>query len=504
MKTHKIVVLGGGTAGMMASTFIKNYWGDKVEVIVVYDHSNPGIGVGESLTPIFIKFLKSINVPVSDLIKKVNSTFKLGLKFKNWNGDGSYYYHPFSQIDNAQDIYNYTLTSSIINNTDKLFSNEQYIFYDSYYFENSKIPFDVDTVLGQYSLHIDATLFSKYLQEKFQDRLTIKNKIISDVEKDDKGHIKSLICSDGDKIEGDFFIDASGFQRVLFKHIGGNKWNDMKDWLPLDRCIPNPVFLEFDKIPTCTTSEASSDGWILQVPLQNRWGAGYLYSSQFTTDEQAFDKFSDFVRERYNQNLNNTSRVLKFDSGYWEEQWVGNCLSVGLSCGFSEPLEATNIHQIIHQLGHFIQMYNFEVNPHDVNYYNKISKVFFENIYLYLRFCYCGGRDDSEFWKYISNHEPLQITELKNKISKEIVNSFNLDFGTPFNYNNFTLVANGLGLIDKEKYKKIIEDRMILANSRASNEHFNNYKSHIQHNYSVDHLTFITAVKISPDEILKE
>lgn len=502
MKKFKFVIVGGGTAGMMAAAYLKSYWADKVQITIVYDHKNPGIGVGESLTPPFIKFLQSINVSTSDLVKNVNATIKLGLKFKNWTGDGSYYYHPFMQIPGSDDPYNFTLASSIVNTKkDSLFLNEEYVLYDSYYFEQCKLPFFEGQILGDYSLHIDATLFSKFLEDRFRGSFIIKDEVVANIHKKENGHIDKLVCESGNIIEGDFFIDASGFQRVLFKHLGGT-WKDMKDWLPLDRCIPNPVFGDFLKQPTCTTSEASGDGWILQVPLQNRWGSGYLYSSEFTTDEQAFERFSSFVKMSFKKDLNNTSKVLKFDSGYYEEQWIGNCLSVGLSCGFSEPLEATNIHQVTQQLGYFVQMFNFEVYQHDVNYYNKVNKMIFENIYLYLRFCYCNGRSDTEFWKYITNNEPSEVKEIKSKISKDIVNSYNLALSTPFNYGNFTIVANGLGLIDYDNYKNILQNRLVYDNCRLTNQNFLNFKSLIQNERSIDHQTLIHAIKATELPVL--
>lgn len=485
---HKFVIVGGGTAGMMTAALFKTYWQDKADVTVVYDHKNPGIGVGESLTPIFISFLERINIKPSDLVKHCNSTFKLGLKFKNWTHN-NYYYHPFVQTINYKDDYNFTLASSLINNKNKIFNNEEYIFFDSYYFENSCLPVTNNEVNGRYAMHIDATLFSKFLEQKFKNSIEVIDNNVVDVLKDERSFIQSLVCSDGTKIEGDFFIDASGFQRVLFNHLD-SKWNDMKKWLPLDRCIPNPVFCEFQKQPTFTTSEATEDGWILQVPLQNRWGSGYLYSSSFTDDQKAFDKLQSFVKKTYNKDLNNTSKVLKFDSGYYESPWINNCLSVGLSYGFSEPLEATNIHQVAQQINYFIDVYNFKVNQYDVNKFNLHFKKVFENVYTYLRFCYCNGRNDSEFWKYITNNEPKEITFLKEKISKEIVNTFNLDDTGMFNYHNFTLVASGLNLIDKQSYKSILENRLVLNNSITNNTSFKNFKKN-QQATAVDHLDFI-------------
>lgn len=494
-KKHRFIVLGGGTAGLMAATFLKTYWSEKVDLTLVYDHKNPGIGVGESLTPAFLNFLNSVNINISDLIIHANATIKLGLKFKNWTGDGTHFYHPFTQLIKEPDTYNYQLATAIVDSDQIMFNNEQSNLYDSYYFDNYSVPFSGSNIIGKYSAHIDATLFARYLEERFKDQFEIVDNVVAGVMKDKRGHITSLICEDGEQINGDFFIDASGFQRVLFKHLE-NKWHDMKDWLPLDRCIPNPVFKEFTKQPTCTTSEASEDGWILQVPLQNRWGSGYLYSSEFTTDEQAFESFSKFVGTQYDKPLNNTSKVLKFDSGYWDKQWVGNCLSLGLSCGFSEPLEATNIHQVSQQLEWFTQVYNFNTQEHDTDNYNEYNKKVFENIYLFLRFCYCNNkRYNSKFWNYINNNEPRKVTDIKNKISEEILNHYSLTTSTTFNHFNFTIVANGLGLISEKRYSKILDNRNVYEFSKRINQRTEFEKRNLQLRKSVDHLSLINSIK---------
>lgn len=498
-KKHKFVVLGGGTAGLMAATFLKTYWSDKIDLTLIYDHKNPGIGVGESLTPVFLNFLNSVNINISDLIVHANATIKLGLRFKNWTGDGTHFYHPFTQLVKEPDAYNYLLSTAMVDS--EHFNNEQSNLYDSYYFDNYSVPFNGTSIIGKYSAHIDATLFARYLEERFKGQFEIIDNVVAGVMKDKRGHISRLICEDGEQVDGDFFIDASGFQRVLFKHLE-NKWHDMKDWLPLDRCIPNPVFTEFAKQPTCTTSEASEDGWILQVPLQNRWGSGYLYSSEFTSDEKAFDSFSKFVGRQYNKPLHNTSKVLKFDSGYWDKQWVGNCLSLGLSCGFSEPLEATNIHQVSQQLEWFTQTYNFATQEHDVDNYNEYNKKVFENIYLFLRFCYTNNKKyDSKFWNYINNNEPKKVMDVKNKISEEILNYYSLTSSTTFNHSNFTVVANGLGLIDKEKYAEVLDRRSVREYSRRVNEQTQTYKKNLQLQKAVDHLTLISQVKSGVLEI---
>lgn len=491
-KKFKFVVVGGGTAGMMAASYLKSYWGDVVDVNVVYDKAQPAIGVGESLTPMFRHFMETTNVTIPDLIKNANATFKLGLKFKNWLGDGSYYYHPFTINRNNQDTYNYSLASAICD-SERPFKCYETHAYDSVFFEQDTLPINDGFVVGDFSFHIDALMFSEFLAEKFKDKITITNQKIVGINKKVNGEIESLVCDGGNTIMGDFFVDCTGFQRNIFKHLD-NVWIDRKNWLPLNSCIPNPLFTEFTSQPVYTTSECSEDGWILQVPLANRWGTGYLYNSSFCSDEEAFDKFEKFISKNYGQKLNNTSRVIRFESGFWDKQWVKNCLSLGLSSGFTEPLEATNIHQMVFQLQSFVQMFNFKIFEHDINYYNKKQRDMYENIYLYTRFCYCNGMKEGKFWEFIYNNEPKEVSDLKEKISSDVVNSFNLSYSPPFDYFNFSIVAAGLNLIDKPSYRDIFNKRNTIQSSKGINEYVKTLKL-LLHSSVVKHKSFLDSIK---------
>jgi tryptophan halogenase len=480
---HKFVIVGGGTAGMIAATSIKSYYGIHVDVTVIYDHKNPGIGVGESLTPLIYDYFNYVGITRDELVKHCNATVKLGLKFKNWLNDGKYYYHNFRELTHQYPL-NLEAGYDIVHNK----YNHDFT-YGSEYMENCLIPSNPNAIQ---SIHFDAVVFSRYIEKKFSNRLNIIDGIVDDVILSDNDIIKSIILKDGRNIEGDFFIDASGFQYVLFKKLK-NTWVDKKDWLPLDRCIPNPVEYEFTKQPPYTTSEASDQGWILQVPLSNRWGAGYLYSSQFLDDTQAFTNFEKKCQSLYGKSLTNTSRVIKFNSGYWQNQWVGNCLAVGLSSGFSEPLEATNIHHCVYQLWYFIWQYNFKCFEHDRRIYNETMTKFYENVYLYLRFCYVTGRTDSEFWKYMTYNIPKNVKDLQDKVSCDILNERTLP-GDIFNYGNFTKVAYGLRMIENESYKNNLLIRNVFEKAKNDSEIMYGMKSENLSN-AIDHRKYINRIQ---------
>jgi tryptophan halogenase len=231
------------------------------------------------------------------------------------------------------------------------------------------------------------------------------------------------------------------------------------------------------------------------VPLQNRWGTGYLYSESFTSDEKAFDNFQLFLKTKYKKKLVNTSRIIRFKSGYWAEQWIGNSLSIGLSSGFAEPLEATNIHQTVDQITKFVSMYNFKIFEFDKQRYNEYVSSFYDRVYDYIRFCYTGGRTDSEFWKYMTNTVPTRIKYIEEKVSHSLLNSFSFE-NNIFNYDNFTVVANGLKKIKREMYLEETINRSILEMSKNLYSKAKEEKDRINKLF-ISHIEYIKKIQCS-------
>jgi tryptophan halogenase len=489
MTKFKFVVVGGGTAGAIAASYLKKYWGDTVEVIMVFDHSKPSIGVGESLTPMIWNYLNYVGITVEEMIQHTNSTVKIGIKFKNWLNDGSYFYHPFLSLHDDTNIgkYNYTAAYELVNG---IYDNDK--TYSNIMFEENRLPYPFNSTSS--ALHIDATLFGDFIINKFKDGIKIIDDTVLDVSlKGSTNEIDYIICSNNGRIDGDFFIDATGLESILFNKLKGNTWKDTKDWFPLDRFIPNPVYIDNTQkqIPVYTTAEATENGWILQVPLSNRWGTGYLFSSEFTRDEEAIEKFDKFLSLNYNSNLS-TPKVRSFKSGYWEKQWNGNCICIGLSSGFSEPLEATNIHQCIVQLKLFVNRFNFKVFEFDINEYNKSIIDFYNRAYLFIRYCYTTERTDSEFWKYMTNNVPYEVKCLDEKLKYDFLN---VDSMSPniFNYDNFFKICAGLKKHNIENYKNILSSRQVIPSAQSESLYLKQYKDSLYNN-SISHKDFINSI----------
>lgn len=489
----KIVVVGGGTAGVMAATYFRAYWGDLADITMIYDHKRPGIGVGESLTPIFDSYLKAVGVSTIDLIKNCNATIKLGLKFTNWTHEGSSWFHGFphnesySLID--QVIYDFNAVEAYQIANDE---NDSGWHYGQFYFDKAVIPSD-NNLTYRHALHVDANLVGRYIEKKYKDVINVVDGIVDRVDVENRT-IKSIKLADGREFTADLFIDASGLEKVLFKHLDV-EWTDLSKDLPTDRTIPNPLFKQFDSIPPYTVAEATKNGWILDVPLSNRHGTGYVYSSKFTTDEEAKKEFDQWLKKTYNVGLG-SDRVIKFSSGYHKEQWVGNCVSIGLASGFVEPLEATNIHHTFIQIDSITKLFTGVHSEFLRKNYNTRMRQIYDDSFRYIRFFYHTRRTDSEFWKYMSSNLSPELIEIEDLMSNTYLSRSDFSTGEAnmFESADYNCVGYGHGLY---KNKKGIENYLkvhhLYDHAAKLSKMIQETKTKYQQN-AVDHKQWIASI----------
>lgn len=489
--TYKIVVIGGGTAGVMAATYFKSYWGNLVDVTMVYDHKNPGIGVGESLTPLFDSYLKTVGVSTIELVKHCHATIKLGLKFTNWSHPGSEWTHSFpineafASVDPTLFAFNAIDAQEILDNN---YSNAYN--YDDFYFNNNFIA-GVDNLSYRHALHVDANLVGRYIEQKFKDKITIINGIVTKVTVSNRS-IDSINLASGEELTSDLFIDASGLEYALIKHLEPT-WVDVSTQLPTNRTIPNPLFKEFDFIPPYTHSDATKNGWILDVPLSNRRGTGYVYSSEFTSDEEAKQDFNQWLLKKHGVELQ-SDRVIKFSNGYWKDQWIGNCIAVGLASGFVEPLEATSIHNTVSQIEKIAALNTFTDLNHSRRTYNEFIENSYSNEFKYLRFFYHTKRTDSEFWKYLTNNTPEWLTDLEEKIKDSFITQHDINSnGNMFDSTSFLSVAYGHGYITQDSIRKLFREKYLSTHARAGADRVRKIKYEF-YKQAVDHKQWIDAI----------
>ena len=475
-----IVIVGGGTAGWLTALYAKKVY--KNENIILIESEEYGIvGAGEGTTPNFMDFLVFLDISVYDLMQKCNGTIKNGIKFTNWSNKGGSYFHPFYSTSSASNDYNFNLKSNYLENYTE-FSHYSAFFkkhkLKDYSFlektsNNFKIPFILNnetqelTKFAEVAMHFNATLLANYLKNIGQSRgIILKEGIVDKITNDSKGYISKLKVNK-EEIDCDFVFDCTGFRRIIIGNHYKVNWKSHSKHLPAKKAMP--FFLKMDKeIPPYTEAIAMDYGWMWKIPLQDRYGCGYVFDSNYISDEEAIKEIEKFLgfKPQYPR-----EKPFDFFAGCYEKIWTKNCLAVGLASGFIEPLEATSIMQTIFVLKRFMSnAQNLEIKNDFVK--EKFNKIFLEETneivnFLYLH--YVTNKKNTVFWKnFIKNNlMPEEVNYILN-ICKEkvLINNFDLPKNAIFSSlsHHYILIGNKIisnkdigknakFIIDEEKIK---------------------------------------------------
>jgi tryptophan halogenase len=499
-----IVIVGGGSAGWITALYAKKIYQDD-NVILVESDEYGILGAGEGSTPNLVGFMNFLNIPLEDLIKNCNATIKNGIKFTNWSNKKDSYFHPFESQSQASNDYNFYLDSYFIEN-DANFShycaslNDQnfkdYAFVEKFS-NNFQVPYvkNNDAInmnnFSHVAIHFDATLLAKYLRLVGESRgILRKEGIVTEIFQDSEGYINK-IKTDKEDIECDFIFDCSGFKRIIIGKFYKSKWRSYSEYLPVKKAIP--FFLNIDEdIPPYTEAIAMNYGWMWKIPLQNRYGCGYAYDSNYLSDEEAKKEIEDFLGFEPTYPRKDKGSF-NFEAGCFEEIWNKNCLAVGLSSGFLEPLEATSIMQSI------IVLTRFMSDKQNLITKNNFVKKRFNDIYLketkeivnFLYLHYITNKENNNFWKNFSknNKMPEEVKYVLNACQDKVLFS-NFDFDTNkifFSYSyNYILIGNNIINIDtlkknahlllndakKENYKNILKEQNLLIPKLLKHKEF--------------------------------
>lgn len=421
----KILVVGGGTAGWLSALFCQRFF-PNFNITLIEDSKTGIIGVGESTTPSIIDLINFLGISVDDLILNCGATIKNSVKFTNWNNDGKSYCNGFNtipELDIFSTSYKNCFTSSeTIWPAHKPFAalkeissgqNLDEIHFSAIMSNNNQIPIDKisDDQYASFALHFDAKKFAAYLKKIGVEReITLIDGKVVESELYDTGYVKSVTLDNKQKIDCDFIFDCSGFARIFVDKTYNSKFNSFQDYLPVKKALP--FFIENKKFtPSFTEAISMKYGWLWKTPVENRFGCGYVFDSDYINEDEAYNEVCTFLGKEVD-----VPRVIQFESGYYQSVWNKNTLAVGLSSGFLEPLEATSIwitvislyllteHAagIIHKDQKAIDEYNSEFNK-------KI-----ESILALVRLHYCTQRSDTPFWKDFlhKNKTPTLLEEL--------------------------------------------------------------------------------------------
>jgi len=455
---NSICILGGGTSGMITALVLRKAW-PKLDITVIESSKLGIIGVGEGSTEHWRVFMKHVDIDVFSLVRETGATFKIGIKFTNWNGDNKDYFHSLSEQYGSLSRANglpFTWLKMIGEDWDPLdtmWSRAR----DSYHGE------PVHDILSQY--HFDTNKLNSFLHKICSERkINLIDTEIEEVILDEFGYVKELIDVAGRNHAYDFYVDCSGFKRIIGSKLGA-KWIDCSAQLPMNSAIAFPTGYTED-IPSYTEATALSSGWVWRIPTQDRYGNGYVFCDSFIDETKAYDEVSQHYKDNLNiQDTINIGKRVKFNAGYVENYWIKNCVMIGLSGIFVEPLEASSIGTTIQQ-ALILSPDLFFYEKHETltsERYNKQMRIISENIIDFIQLHYITKRSDSEFWRWCKNE--IKLTEFNSKYLEYFkkgypnINLFNQPM-TLFSYLNFGQVMQGLGLFNNESIRKKFEDHM--------------------------------------------
>lgn len=393
---RKVVIAGGGTAGWLAATALARQLGPLLEVVLVESDEIGTVGVGESTIPTTRTFHQLLGVDEREFVCATSSSFKLGISFEDWARVGDRYFHAFGVTGTSTwmaDFQHFWLEGR----TQGLAGD-----FGDYCFELQAAKagkfFTGEGGKLSYAYHLDASLYARFLRGLIEragvERVEGK---ISHVRQDpETGFIRALELESGRAVEGDLFIDCTGFRGLLIEQTLKAGFESWSHWLPTDRALAVQTHSVGPPVPY-TRAMAHRAGWQWRIPLQNRVGNGFVYCSDHMSDDEANARLLD----RLEGELVTEPRLIRFGAGRRRQVWVKNCLALGLASGFVEPLESTSIHSIMTGVTRLIQSFPFGgIDGALVDRFNDQSRCELEGIRDFVMLHYrLNEREDGEFWR---------------------------------------------------------------------------------------------------------
>ena len=413
---RRIVIAGGGTAGWMAAAAISRTLGKVVDVTLIESDAIGTIGVGESTIPPLVTYNRLLGINEAEFMRATNATFKLGIMFDDWKEDGHNYFHSFGLT--GKDHWSAGFQHFWLHGLTK--GHDQ--SYDDYCLElvaarEGRFAHLPDERMN-YAYQLDSTLYARFLRTMAEADGTkrVEGKI-ANVEVDgESGNIATLVLESGERIDGDLFLDCTGFRALLIGQTLGVGHDDWTHWLPCDSAIALQTESVGPAVPF-TRAMAHDSGWQWRIPLQHRVGNGIVYCSRYLDKNAALERLLGNIEGKVLTDPN----VLRFGAGTRVKQWHRNCVAVGLSGGFMEPLESTSIHLIQRAVLRLLRMMPLtRISERDVAEFNDQQMQDALQIRDFLILHYkATNRRDSEFWRYCASMPIPDSLEQKIELFRE-------------------------------------------------------------------------------------
>lgn len=401
-RINDVVIVGGGTAGWMAAAALARLGHGSFKIQVLESDEIGTIGVGEATIPGIQLFNRGLRIDEAEFLRATQGTFKLGIQFVNWGQVGESYMHGFGAIGNDAgpiSFYHYWLKQFLAGRAGEL---DEYSI-NALAAKRGKFMRPRTDMGGSplsnipYAYHFDAGLYAQFLRRlaEGQGAQRIEGKVVEVLRHDD-GRISTLVTADGRRIAGDFFIDCTGIRALLIGGALGVPYEDWSEWLPCDRAIAVPC-ASVSPLLSYTRATAHGAGWQWRIPLQNRIGNGHVYSSRAISEDEATATLMSHLEGEALA----APRCIPFVPGRRRDTWVKNCVAVGLSSGFFEPIESTNIHLIQSAINRIVALFpSGDFDEADIREYNRQTQEEYEWIRDFVVLHYkATRRTDTAFWR---------------------------------------------------------------------------------------------------------
>lgn len=419
---RSVVIVGGGTAGWMAASVLAKAFGRAFSITLIESEEIGIVGVGEATIPQIRHINNFLGLDENDFLRATQGTFKLGIEFNDWSRVGDRYMHAFGDIGMSLGLtpfHHFWLRALAAGKGGSLWD------YSINYQIAIRDRFAIMERVGssrlagaRHAFHFDAGLYSRLLsgRAKAAGVERVEGKIVDVRLRAADGFIDGVTLEGGLRVNGDFFIDCSGFRGFLIEGALKAGYEDWTRWLPCDRAVAAPC-VHGDKIRPYTQASARKSGWQWRIPLQHRVGNGHVYCSSFIDDDEA----AAVLTANLEGELLAAPRFLRFTAGMRKRQWVKNCVSLGLASGFLEPLESTSIHLIQSGVSRLVSMFPDRCfDPTLIEEFNRQSRFEIERIRDFIILHYhANERDDSPFWIERRETPPPEALQAKIDLFRE-------------------------------------------------------------------------------------
>lgn len=443
----RVVIAGGGTAGWMAAAAVSRILGKTLDITLVESEEIGTVGVGEATIPTLLSFHQMLDIGEQEFMAAVQGTIKLGISFENWLDVGHRYIHSFGfsgKDQKAAGFQHFWLRGR----KEGIASG-----YEDYCFELKAALADRFAHLPRgginYAYHMDASLYARYLRQ-FSERhgaRRVEGKIAEVLTDAESGYITTLKMEDGTAIEGDFFIDCTGFRALLIGKTLGVGFEDWSHWLLNDSALAAQTTAVRDAVPY-TRAIAWTAGWQWRIPLQHRVGNGIVYSSSYTTDDEAREEFLSSIEGE----IIKQPWPVRFKPGRRERCWEKNCVALGLAGSFIEPLESTTIHLIQRGITHLLQNFPQVVTRSAVAQYNDQLDSELQHVRDFVVMHYAlSNRRDTPYWEYVANMTLPPSLQHRIDLFRETGNVFHAP-GELFAENSWVQVMMGQGVTPRQHH----------------------------------------------------